>query len=202
MYIEGSGLAELEAADLFWDLAFYMKNPELPIENLCSRFNNFKTPTEGHIELCEYAKMLLDLNDSTASAGLYMWGSPGIGKSHMGVALGKEFLKRGQDVIFASAEKLGNIQTKDIPKHNVYIIDDLNSPYGFGAKKFLEIVLDKHNRGGRIFVTSNIDYDTFMNSAFVGCREEQPRYMDRTKGMFKVIHIEDESNRAKKAWYI
>jgi len=81
------------------------------------------------------------------------------------------------------------------------ILDDINSPYGSYMGTFKDIVLNAHNKGERVFVTSNVSYENLMENAFVTDRQEKPRYMDRTKNMFKVLQVTGESRREQTAWH-
>lgn len=178
------------------DLEFYLDNSELPLENLCCRLDNYEPHNDLQKELLEYAHKLLDL-DTAMTGGIYAWGAPGVGKSHVAIGIAKEFMSKGQDVYFLSAE---NYRLPDnLGPNQVFIFDDLNSPYGTYKDNFKKAVINIHNKGGRIFVTSNISYDEFMDHALK--IEEKQRYMDRTKQMFKVLHIEGDSQREQKAWY-
>ena len=193
-----SGSSDEAVAKARLDLKFYFMNPNLPLENLCSRLDNYNPTTDSQKELLDYAQRLLSL-DRTATAGLFMWGDPGVGKTHMTVALTKEFLSREQDAYFLSSE------TCNLPVHlgprQVWICDDLNSPYSLYMDRFKEIVLNAHNKGGRVFVTSNASYDSLMERAFSLRPDEKTRYIDRTKQMFKVLHITGSSRREQTAWY-
>lgn len=48
---------------------------------------------------------------------------------------------------------------------------------------------------------SNTDYYELLERGFVTDPQEKPRYEDRTKGMFKVIHVTGESHREETAWH-
>jgi len=179
-------------------LEFYFMNPNLPLENLCNRLDNYHYSTESQKELSEYAKRLLYLGKST-KAGLFIWGDPGVGKTHIAVALTKEFMSKNQEVFYLSAE---NYQ---LPVHlgpeQVWILDDLNSPYGEYIKTFKKIVMNAHEKGGRVFVTSNTPYEELMNNAFALDPQEKNRYKDRAESLFKIRHVTGSSGRKQKAWY-
>jgi DNA replication protein DnaC len=84
----------------------------------------------------------------------------------------------------------------------VWVLDDMNSGYGISSRLFKQVVLNIHDRGGRLFVTSNKPYDQLMRELFVGDSEaNRIRYEDRTKGMFKILHVTGESYRQDTAWY-
>jgi len=66
----------------------------------------------------------------------------------------------------------------------------------------MKVVLNVHNTGGRLFVTSNMDYHELMDgmAGIIG-RAEAARYFDRTKGMFKDLRVVGQSNRQENPWY-
>ncbi|UCD04295.1 MAG: hypothetical protein JSW73_01500 [Candidatus Woesearchaeota archaeon] len=200
MKIEGIPRGEAEKAKL--DLKFYFENPKLPLENLCSRLDNYHPVHKSQVNLLGYAHQLLGL-DKTASAGLFIWGDPGVGKSHIAVGLAKEFMLKGQECYYLSEEnhETGKFGAGELGPGQVWILDDLNSPYGVYMRVFKEIVLNAHNRGGRIFVTSNTPHIELMDDAFVTDKEDRERYMDRTKGMFKVLEVWGPSKRQEKTWH-
>ncbi len=184
------------------DLRFFDVNPTVPLENICSHFEDYVPANESQQELVRYAQMLIDLKDDSKGAGIFMWGDAGIGKSHMSVALSKVFMERGMQPHFMSADTYSFDTRLQLEPGQVWIIDDMNSGYGIASRLFKKVVLHTHDKGGRMFVTSNKPYDQLMHESFVGDGDaERMRYDDRTKGMFKILHVTGESYRQDHAWY-
>jgi hypothetical protein len=78
----------------------------------------------------------------------------------------------------------------------------MNSGYGIASRLFKQVILNIHDRGGRVFVTSNKPYEQLMREMFVGEGDaDRMRYEDRTKGMFKILHVVGDSFRQENAWY-
>jgi DNA replication protein DnaC len=184
------------------DMRFYDLNPTLPLENLCSRLDNYIPRNQSQEELLYYAQKLIALDDESAAAGLYLYGEAGIGKSHVSIGVAKEFMLRGLEPNFQFADRYTfNTNVKLIPGQ-VWVIDDMNSGYHLSSRLFKQVVLNAHERGGRVFVTSNKDYDELMKEMFVGdSKANKIRYEDRTKGMFKIIFVTGGSFRQANAWY-
>ena len=195
-----AALSDQEVQDLQLDLAFYKKNPRLPLESICSKLSNYEPENQSQQELLFYAKALIEFNDPSVASGLFIYGESGVGKSHIAIAVTKEFMKTGQDAYFSSASDLRRY-TDLLGPNQVWIIDDLNSPYGLPMGDFKKVVLNAHNCGGRVFATSNTAYSELMEYAFVSDAQEKPRYMDRIKGMFKVLEVTGESARQEKSWF-
>lgn len=188
-----------EALDL--DLRFFDSTPYIALENLCSSLQSYQAYNASQTDLLSYANKLLEL-DSKAGAGLFMYGSAGIGKTHMAVSLAKQFLRRGYQPNFQSAERYSFSTQLAFGDEQVWIIDDLNSGYGVASRLFREVVINVHERGGRLFITSNKSYDELIRELFVGEGPAQrARYEDRTKGMMKIVHVDGDSQRQATAWY-
>jgi Cdc6-like AAA superfamily ATPase len=189
--------------DVVLDLAFYKANPQLPAENICNHFWNYEPKNDSQAELLMWADGFVKFEDpKITAAGLFMYGTSGVGKTHISVATTKELIKKGQKAYFLSVDDLKRYPRDDqLGPEQVWILDDLNSPYALGMRLFKQIVLNAHNRGGRIFATSNTDYDELMEKAFVGEEEQKARYMDRTRGMFKTLKVTGESSRLDNLWY-
>lgn len=184
------------------DLRFLAANPSVPLENICARLDTYQPRNESQEVLVSYARKLLSFNDASRGAGLYMWGDAGIGKSHVAVSMAKLFMQQGLEPKFMIADEFTFGTQLNLDSGQVWIIDDLNSGYGLGSRLYKSVIRSIHDRGGRAFVTSNKPYDVLMHEMFVGEGEaERMRYEDRTKGMFKILHVTGESLRQETAWY-
>lgn len=184
------------------DIQFYEKNPNLPLENLCAHMSNYQPKNASQKELLHFAQRLIDFDDESVGAGLYMYGEAGIGKSHIAIAISKQFMARGLQPNFQVADRYTMGMHVNLQPGQVWILDDMNSGFHLSSRLFKQIVLNAHDRGGRVFVTSNKDYDELMTEMFVGdSKANRIRYDDRTKGMFKILHITGESYRQANAWY-
>lgn len=185
------------------DLLFYDRNPTLPLENLCSNLHNYIPKNDSQQEMLYYAEKLITFQDDSVGAGLYIYGEAGIGKSHVSVGVSKQFMKRGLQSNFQFADRFTLSTSTNLQPGQVWIIDDMNSGYHLSSRLFKQVVLNAHERGGRVFVTSNKDYDELMTEMFVGdSKANRVRYEDRTKGMFKILHVVGNSHRQANAWYL
>ncbi len=185
------------------DVAFYLQNPHLPLENLCSRLDNYDPKNDSQQQLLDYAGKLVTFQDLSKPAGIWAHGEAGVGKSHISVALAKEFMRRGYyNPNFVQFGANNRLMTPNLTPQQVWILDDFNSPYGIDRDMFIRVSLNAHNTSGRMFVTSNMDYDAFMEKlhGLIGDANAK-RYFDRIKRTFKVINVVGESNRQQTAWY-
>ena len=196
-----SALPPEEQLNLALDLTFFSQNPKLPLENLCSRLTNYHPKNASQQELLYWANQLLLADSTTTGSGLFIYGEPGVGKTHTAVGLAKELMRKGSHSNYVNADDWTQVTDLQLAPNQVWILDDLNSPYGEGMKAFKRIVLNAHNVGGKIFVTGNQHYDELMEHAFVGDEGNRQRYLDRSKGMFKILHVTGESERQRTAWH-
>lgn len=199
-------LTKEQLANLKLDLEFYMTNPKLPLENLCNRLDNYTPRNDSQDDLLRWAHKLVDLQTPTVAAGLFIYGSTGVGKTHVAVGTTKEFMRKGLKPHYIRGDdnhRLSKVEVllKSPQSGQVWIIDDLNSPYGFGMGVLKQVVLNAHNHGGRVFVTSNTSFKELMEHGFVTDPEEKPRFTDRITGMFKVLEVVGGSQRQRDAWY-
>lgn len=191
-----------QRARLELDLRFFDLNPTLPLESICAHLDTYRPKNESQEQLVQFSKRLIDLSPDAGGAGLYMWGEAGIGKSHIAVSLAKIFMQKGLLPNFIVADTYGFDTHLKLAHGQVWIIDDMNSGYGISSRLFKEVILNAHDKGGRVFVTSNKPYDQLMRELFVGDGEaNRMRYEDRTKGMFKILHVTGESHRQEMAWW-
>ena len=194
-----------EQLELFLlDLIFFAQNPKLPLENICSHIANYEPRNDSQRELLRYALALVDMfaKDQSKAMGLYMHGQAGVGKSHMAVALTKEFMRRGLHANFIRADDYRYGVNLGLGAGQVWIIDDLNSGYGNPRDMFKPIILNAHDRGGVVFVTSNLEYGELIYQIFGSPNEaNRIRYEDRTKSMFKILEVIGDSNRQADAWH-
>lgn len=197
-----SRLTPDEVKMLRLDLEFFDLNPTLPLENLCSQLSTYVPRNASQQEMLTYAQRLVNLDDDSMGAGLYMYGEAGIGKSHISIGISKQFMKRGLQPNFMVADSYTFDTRVDLTHGQVWILDDMNSGYGIASRLFKQVVLNIHDRGGRLFVTSNKPYDQLMRELFVGDSEaNRMRYEDRTKGMFKILQVDGDSHRQQHVWW-
>lgn len=195
--LESSQIGNLEI-----DIEFKLRNPNLPLENLCCNFSNYIPKTPSQEALLDYAQKLTNLELTEGSAGLFIYGDPGIGKTHIAVSITKELMSQRQEAHYVNSSKINRTAIeRELGSNQAWILDDLNSPYSAAMDIFKKMVLNAHNNGGRIVVTSNTTYDELMEHGFVTDQNEKQRFMDRIQGMFGVLEVKGKSKREKPAWF-
>lgn len=200
--LSAQNLTKQEQQALWLDIRFFLQNPHLPLENLCSHLDNYIPRNDSQKELLFYAQKLANLEQDNKGAGLFIFGDAGIGKSHVAIGISKQFMARGLHPQFLVAEKYTFNMHIELQPAQVWIIDDMNSGFHISSRLMKQVVLNAHERGGRVFITSNKDYGDLMNELFVGdSTANKMRYTDRTKGMFKLLHVTGSSYRQEHAWY-
>jgi len=188
--------------NLITDINFKLKNPKLPLENLCNRLDNYAPKNESQTAMSYAAKKLVELEIAGQAAGLFMYGKPGVGKTHIAVGVTKELMKRGQEIFYLNVSNAGyKMYPLPLGSDQAWVVDDINSPHGIGMDMFKKIVLNAHDNGGRVFATSNTAYEKLMKDGFVGDSEQKPRFLDRIGEMFHVLQIKGESFRQSRRWF-
>ncbi len=201
-WLDTAELSPQKSQMLHLDLEFYSRNQQLPLENLCAHLENYQPKNSSQEELLHFAQRLIDFEDDSVGAGLYMYGEAGIGKSHIAIAVSKQFMQRGLEPNFMVADRYTLGSELNLQPGQVWVIDDMNSGFHLSSRMFKQVVLNAHDRGGRVFVTSNKNYEELMSEMFVGdSKANRVRYDDRTKGMFKILHVTGDSYRQAHAWY-
>ena len=197
-----SKLSETDSVQFLADLLFLKLNPETPIENQSSSLDNYSPKNDSQIDLLKWSRKLIDYKGGKGS-GLFIHGTPGLGKTHISVAVAKEFLKTGAHPLFISAGTT-RITEAELSGHDVFIIDDLNGAYDQKADSFLKVITYVHDHGGKIFVTSNSNFEKLFEGLagpHSSRKEDGPRYRDRIKNMLKFIEVSGDSNRTDEAWF-
>jgi len=195
--VEGIG-TEQDFLNIQSDLNFLALNPHIPIENLCNRLDNYKPLNSSQEKLIKAAKYLLGSGPGS-QAGLFVVGTAGVGKTHIAVSVAKELLQLGQRPLYINPELYPRAE-RTYKSHDCFVLDDLNSPYGFYFHLFKDIIVRTHDFRGRVLATSNTSLDVLLNHG-LDRDSERERLLDRFKGLFYVVEVEGKSQRLRKPWY-
>lgn len=181
---------------------FYRLNQQIPVENIGCSLDNYDPKNESQKLAKDAALKLLSFQNPSKAAGLFLEGLPGVGKTHLAVAMALEFMMQGWPTHFIAATTnrgINNLLNDRQPA--AWILDDLNSPYAQGMDTFKKLIVHIHETGGRLFVTSNTSLQQLLEHGFVTDRDEKPRILDRFKGMMMALRVEGESFRSESPWY-
>ncbi len=136
--------------------------------------NNFRfVPKYGHRKLKEIIEEYLYSNDYKLGKGLMFVGTPGVGKTHLAIAILKEFfLKKGIVGVFYDTRTLlfdlkatfdgsssGRELLDEVVNAPILVLDDLGSErLSDWARDILHyIIISRYNQMKPIIITSNID---------------------------------------------
>lgn len=181
------------------DVAFARHTPNLPVENVLSRLDNYSPDNPSQTALLDRATRLAAYRNPLRTAGLIVCGPAGTGKTHISVGVAKHAMITGQTPAYINAS--GNSPTlsgprvpKLVEEADIIIADDMNSPYKlFASSIFAQILGAMHDKGGgKLLVTSNYsDPDSLMTEVMrvathsneAGMRRLQDRIASSLLGM-------------------
>ena len=146
--------------------------------------------------------------------GLYLWGDPGVGKTHLAACIANSFLSKGIPVLFTSLYKISkavkstyqkdSMRTEqklidEFTKINFLVFDDLGSEVftntqgdNWTQALLYDLVNERYNSGKPTIFTSNHDLNQLVKE-----RKIMHKTVDRIEEMTKgaVIMIKGESRR-------
>lgn len=191
------------------DIDFALSHPDLPLENVASRWDNYDPKNESQRNLMEMMLRLADVPDYQL-AGLFIHGRPGVGKTHLSVAYAKRLMCQGLDTVYINfASQFGQkaadqfaYDPEAIRRYHAVIIDDWNSAYGVEAHWIKKILTEMHNTGGRLLMTSNqLDAESFLSNTFIDSSVDGIRLLDRMKGSLFIQGVDGISQRQTNNWW-
>lgn len=193
----------IEFKNLELDMGFLATNPNIPLENVTSRLDNYVPNNDGQAILLDKARDLVAFQERGRAAGLFIYGDSGVGKTHVAVGVAKELVRTGQKPIYINTDnsRLPSARSLLESDADVFILDDVNSPWGGAASLFRELTVGVHERGGRLLITSNSVYTEFLETTLRVDQANAQRIMDRSQNIYLPLWVEGESQRTRKAWY-
>ena len=128
LQIDITGLGSSQQASIRRDIHFYQANTKVPLENVCSTLDNYEPKNDTQREALASARSLVAFQGMSQPAGLWLHGDTGVGKSHVSVGVAKEFMEQGYNPMFYQCGV--DFSSPKLKPRQVWVIDDLNSPYG------------------------------------------------------------------------
>jgi DNA replication protein DnaC len=213
------------------DIHFYLQNPTLPVENICSNFWNYYPQNKSQQEMLDVAKRLVAY-DGKKSAGLYLHGKSGLGKTHIAVAVAKACMQNGSRATFVRPKMVldacaspvivsdpdyfvpklvykEDVQNKYtevsyLKNYDVFILDKLYHRTNLYSCLLFNAVTDYalENRAIKLVITSNQDGDSQLRQ-FVDPAEFDS-VADRLNSVYCEQLVEGDSYRHRGAslWWI
>lgn len=204
----GENLSDERAPLTEADIAFAKLNPGLPIENVCSRLDNYQPQNPSQEALVGMAHKLVAYMNPSRLAGFVACGAAGLGKTHVSVGAAKASMLTGQQAFYINVPSRQYPLLEDMEKAtqaDIVIIDDLNSSSAGGAfnpKETQKLLGVMHNRGGgKLMITSNApDFETFLNRILLPTDPvERVRIQDRVMAGLAGLNVAGQSFRSQNA---
>ncbi len=153
------------------------------MESRGKTFDDYKATTQAQIDMLSIAKKfaLTVCNSRNAHVGLVMTGMPGIGKTHLSVAVADYVAKHSLKVAFVDESTIGNTFQKMCEKSggmvsmdsvfadwlkdiDLIVLDDMNEKYGISGD-FLKLAIEYATKNKKaIMITSNHVLDTIKEN--------------------------------------
>ena len=186
------------------DINFFSQT-NIPVENICSRFDNYIPENASQRRLAKVATGFVGM-PLELFGGLVISGEPGVGKTHISVSAAKKFMRLGLQPSYTNLS-LPNKQSRLPTKKNngVILLDDMNDLTDECCKLFCDIITKTYTDGGKLLVTTNHNNpEHFVHQAIcqgTNCNEkEMARLKDRTNKTLLPLHVEGTSHR-QDSWF-
>ena len=150
-----------------------------PKESENNTFENYIIKNKQQEDLFTLSQKFANkVSNQTYMNGPYFFtisGSPGVGKTHLSVAISKYVSSRGKNVIFINSTTISDIYqssggktmddffSKWTQNQDLIIIDDINTIYGISAMFFEEAFKYCLINGKSLLITSNIKINELFN---------------------------------------
>jgi DNA replication protein DnaC len=185
----------------------YLKQSGIPLKYLKCSFENFRLIEENR--KCFTACRQYLLQPQPDYPGLYLYGKCGTGKTHLSVAIARELLLKGHQVVFTSVPGLcfdirkaitGDVKFSEQAAIKNYIscdylvLDDLGveKPTEWAKKTLNYIIYERDNNFKPTIITANLSLDDIANQI-------DKRISSRIAGMGQVIRVQGPDWRLKRA---
>jgi len=150
---------------------------QISSENISSSFENYNTDTREKKEIYEIAKNFANaviVHENKQPLGLILSGKPGIGKTHLSVAILNMVHQHSDNTILYLDEKYikdyfqcyaRNFNIDEILKGiDLIIYDDINTKYGIGSDFFKKAIKYVFTNNKAIMISSNINLKIIHDS--------------------------------------
>jgi DNA replication protein DnaC len=192
---------------------------DFPLETRNAAFENFNSEDDIDRAALSAAHQLVDTYDR--SAGLFLWGDVGRGKSHLAASIARASTLLGERVDFVTPQNAiqywdfnRNEPRADLLEDDVIILDDFNAPelvkarsnevYDFNVTfKYIyrALVMRAFTEAHyKLVVTSNQSLETLTTWLFSRKTIQWEHFNDRARSLFYQIHMTGKSRRQSGAW--
>lgn len=148
---------------LYYELAFFIRFPGVPVEHMHSRLRTFKPRSEVQEELLT---QITAFEKEETPKACFLSSPTGTGKTHLAVGLARRIFKQDMDKVFfitpCTANSFSDIK---VEAGQYWIFDDCNFFTGHPADmiRLLQRVMSEiHLKGGKLLLTSCFSWDELL----------------------------------------
>lgn len=199
-YVHYSGMEEVKShGEIEAYLKFLINSPEVPVEHARSRMDNLVCETDDQKMLKDNIYEFLDVGYTTP-AGLWVSGGTGSGKSHIAVAVGREFFFRkgsrtGPTYIDAENFENDDQLMKTLECLSSYVVDNL-----FGKQRITDLsgeIFGNASKNGKKVLIVGKDWE--LRESINEFAMKNNSLLDRAINMYKTVSTGGVNQRT--SWY-
>ncbi len=149
------------------DAAFIAQLKDIPQENISSTFDNYAPKNASQELALETAEKFVNF-DGDQSIGAFLFGPPGVGKTHLAIAVGREATKRNLRVLFLTPETHAEffqkprktIEKGDVKNPELRLMADLANREG---SNFEQISTEEILKKTDVVIFDDLNASNFLN---------------------------------------
>lgn len=137
--------------------------------NYCCNFSNFEERNDSHKNALEAARELVKQSDNGEAAILFLEGKTGTGKTHLALALAKQYILKGKKVYYLHVAESGDLSSAidqdKLRTADLVVLDGLASCKGIETS-VKEVFKVCHDTSKKLVISSRINPEAIKDQLF------------------------------------